>query len=111
MLNQVILVGRLIAIPMAELDQFRNTRVSITVAIQRPFESSKKGVYETDFIKCFLLDGLSKDIEALGYFTKGATVGIKARLVEAHYMIDGKTALSYSEVVVEKITFISKGGE
>jgi len=45
------------------------------------------------------------------YCKKGSIVGIKARIAQKDFMIDNKKVLSYPEIIVEKITFISNTRE
>ena len=105
MLNQVILVGRLVYDPeLRKLDDGRSV-TTITLAIQRGFKNAESGEYDTDFLKCTLWSGIAEN--TVEYCTKGSTVGVKARLSQKYFeYADGKT-FSYPEIVAEKITFIS----
>lgn len=93
MLNQVILVGRIISLE----DQENNTILSI--AIPRPFKN-ENGEYETDFINCKLLGGIATNTKE--YCKKGDIVGVKGR-IQSVKMASGNAI----EVAVEKITFLS----
>ena len=105
MLNQVILVGRLVYDPeLKTLDDGRKV-TTITIAVQRGFKNAESGEYDTDFLKCTLWSGIAQN--TVEYCRKGSTVGVKARLSQKYFEYeDGKT-FSYPEVVAEKITFIS----
>lgn len=60
MLNQVILVGRLVFDPeLKTLDDGRKV-TTITLAIQRSYKNSESGEYDTDFIRCTLWTGIGK---------------------------------------------------
>ena len=105
-MNQVNLVGRLVADP--ELTILDNgVKVStLTIAVQRPFKSSITNEYETDFLKCTLWSGIAA--ATTNYCKKGYLVGIKARLQQKHYAPEGKNIFSYPEIIAEQVTFLSK---
>ncbi len=105
MLNQVILVGRLVYDPeLKKLDDGRSV-TQITLAIQRGYKSAESGEYETDFLRCSLWSGVAES--TVEYCKKGSTVGVKARLVQKYYEINEEKGFSYPEIVVDKITFIN----
>ncbi|MCK5762109.1 MAG: single-stranded DNA-binding protein [Candidatus Izimaplasma sp.] len=105
MLNQVILVGRLVYDPeLRTLDDGRNV-TTITLAIQRGFKNSESGEYDTDFLKCTLWSGIAEN--TVEYCKKGSTVGVKARLSQNYYEYEDGKSFSYPEIVAEKITFIN----
>ncbi len=105
MLNQVILVGRLVYDP--ELKTLDDGRVvtTITLAIQRGFKNSESGEYDTDFLKCTLWSGIAEN--TVEYCKKGSTVGVKARLSQKYYEYEDGKSFSYPEIIAEKITFIN----
>ena len=99
MLNQVVLVGRLTADPETiELDNDKKKSV-ITVACQRSYKNAD-GIYDTDFIRCVLWDGIAINVKE--YCKKGDIVGIKGRIQVSK--IDDTYV---TEVVAEKVTFLS----
>ena len=105
MLNQVILVGRLVYDPeLKTLDDGRKV-TTITLAIQRGFKNAESGEYDTDFLKCSLWSGIAEN--TVQYCKKGSTVGVKARLAQKHYEYEEGKTFSYPEIVAEKITFIN----
>lgn len=105
MLNQVILVGRLVYDPeLRTLDDGR-TVTTITLAVQRGFKNSESGEYDTDFLKCTLWSGIAEN--TVEYCTKGSTVGVKARLSQKYYEYEDGKSFSYPEIIAEKITFIN----
>ncbi len=105
MLNQVILVGRLVYDP--ELKTLDDGRVvtTITLAIQRGFKNSESGEYDTDFLKCTLWSGIAEN--TVEYCKKGSTIGVKARLSQKYYEYEEGKSFSYPEIIAEKITFIN----
>ena len=105
MLNQVILVGRLVYDPeLRTLDDGR-TVTTITLAIQRGFKNAQSGEYDTDFLKCTLWSGIAEN--TVEYCKKGSTVGVKARLSQKYFEYEDGKSFSYPEIVAEKITFIN----
>ena len=105
MINQVILVGRLVYDPELVTLEDGRTVTTITLAIQRGFKNAETGEYDTDFIKCTMWSGVAESTVA--YCKKGSTVGIKARLNQRYFECENGKSLSYAEVVAEKITFIN----
>ncbi len=105
MVNQAILVGRLVYDPeLRTLDDGKKV-TTITLALQRSFKNAESGTYETDFIRCTLWSGIAEN--TVQYCTKGSTIGVKARLAQRFYDIDDDRRFSYPEVIAEKVTFIN----
>ena len=105
MLNQVILVGRLVYDPELRTLEDGRTVTTITLAIQRGFKNAESGEYDTDFLKCTLWSGIAEN--TVEYCQKGSTVGVKARLAQKYYEYEEGKSFSYPEIVAEKITFIN----
>ena len=105
MVNQVILVGRLVYDPeLRELESGKKV-TTVTLALQRGFKRSQSGTYETDFIRCTLWSGIAENTVA--YCKKGSTIGVKGRLQQKYFEYDEDKSFSYPEVIAEKVTFIS----
>ena len=94
MLNQIVLVGRLVENPKVEKEDGKEKSV-ITLAVQRSYKN-EDGIYETDFINCVLWNGIASNTEE--YCNKGDVIGVKGR-VQGN---DGKI-----EIIAEKVTFLS----
>lgn len=105
MLNQVILVGRLVFDPELKTLEDGRKVTTITLAIQRPYKNSESGEYDTDFIKCTLWTGIAEN--TVNYCKKGSVLGVKARLAQKTIEIDEGKTLTFPEVIAEKITFIN----
>ena len=74
MLNQAVLVGRIVQEP--ELKTTASGKVAnITLAVPRSFKNSE-GQYDTDFISCVLWKGVAES--TVEYCKKGDLVGIKS---------------------------------
>lgn len=85
MLNQAVLVGRIVKEP--ELRKTDNGRAvsNITLAVPRAFKNTN-GEYETDFISCVLWKGVAESTVA--YCKKGDLVGVRGRLQTRIYEKD-----------------------
>lgn len=104
MLNQVVLVGRLTKDPeVVELENGKKY-TSIVVAVGRTYKNTD-GFYETDFIKCILWNAIAAN--TCEYCHQGDVVGIKGRLQVSSYETESKEKKYVTEVVAEKITFLS----
>ena len=103
MLNQAVLVGRIVQEP--ELKETEKGNVTnITLAVPRSFKNSN-GEYETDFISCVLWKGVAEN--TVEYCKKGDLVGIKGRIQTRDVELEDETHRKYVEVVAEKVTFLS----
>lgn len=108
MLNQVVLVGRLTEDPKLNKTEKGNQVMSVNLAVNRAFKNSD-GIYETDFIKCTLWNGIAENTAE--YCKKGDVVGVKGRLQTNNYL-DSNDVKKYGiEVIAEKVTFLSSKKE
>lgn len=96
MLNQVVIVGRLVSKPIVEENENGRKVSEITLAVPRIFKNDE-GIYDTDFIKCILWNGIAEN--TVEYCEKGDLVGVKGRL----QCLGG----SELQVVAEKVTFLA----
>ena len=99
MLNQVVIVGRLVSDPQINETENEIKVATITLAVPRSYKNVD-GEYETDFITCTLWNGIAGTTAE--YCKKGDLIGIKGRLQSN----DNKL-----EVVAEKVTFLSSKKE
>lgn len=104
-MNQVVLVGRLAEDPIINKTENGKDYTSINLAVQRSFKNSE-GIYETDFIRCVLWNGIAANTSE--YCHIGDVVGIKGRLQNRTYETENKEKKYITEVIVERITFISQ---
>ena len=108
MLNQVVLVGRLTDDLEVTTTENNKKVTTMILAVQRSFKNSE-GIYEADFIKCTLWNSIASSTAE--YCKKGDIVGIKGRLqVTSYEDKDGKREYS-TEVIAEKVTFLSSKQE
>ena len=94
MINQVVLVGRLVK--DVEVAIVENKEIAkIILAVPRHFKN-QDGLYDTDFITCTLIGSVAKCTS--DYCHKGDVISIRGRLQST----DNKL-----EVIAEKLTFLS----
>lgn len=96
MLNQVVIVGRLVEKPIVEYNQNERRVSVITLAVPRSYRNDE-GSYDTDFIKCILWCVVAETTAK--HCEKGDLIGIKGKL----QCLNGEPL----QVVAEKVTFLS----
>ena len=102
-MNHVILVGRLTDDPNL-LDNEDQSRMVISLAVPRTFKNSE-GIYETDFLRCVLWNGIAKKTKE--YCKKGDIVCVRGRLQVRTYENEEQEKKYMTEVMVESIAFVS----
>lgn len=104
MLNQVIMVGRLVSKPeVKELESGKKVS-NITIAVPRSYKN-ENGEYDTDFIDCVLWNIVAQNTTE--YCNKGDTIGVKGRLQTRNIEKEDGIKEKITEVVAEKVTFLS----
>lgn len=102
MLNQVVLVGRLVKDVEVRTTENKKKYSFITLAIPRSFKNHD-GIYETDFVECSLWNNVASNTAE--YCQKGDIIGVKGRLETR--IIEDQGPKSILQVVAEKVTFLS----
>ena len=108
MLNQVILVGRLTDDPKINTMDSGKKVSTITLAVGRSYKNVN-GLYDTDFIRCVLWDGIASNTHE--YCHKGDVVGVKGRLEVDNYQNSKGEKKTTTSVVAEKITFLTHSND
>lgn len=104
MLNQIVLVGRLVRDP--ELREYEGGKYTyVTLAVPRSYKNAD-GNYDTDFIDCKLWDGIAEN--ASEFCKKGDLLGVKGRVQSSVYEKEEKKNY-VTDIIAEKITFLSSG--
>ena len=103
MLNNVVLVGRIVKKP--ELKKSENGKINtiITIAVPRSFKNVD-GVYDTDFINCTCWDSVANSVH--DYCNNGDVLCVKGRL-STRIETDGEVNKNKLEVIAERVTFLS----
>lgn len=104
MLNQAVLVGRIVYDPELRETENGNKIANVTLAVPRSFRNSN-GEYDTDFINCVLWRGVAES--TVEYCHKGDLVGIKGHIQTRDVELEDQSHKKYVEVVAEKVTFLS----
>ena len=110
MLNQIVIAGRLTSDPETKELESGKKVSTITVAVPRAYKNAD-GVYETDFIRCTLWNGIAENVAE--YCRKGDIVGIKGRLQTNTIENEDGDKKYTMDVIAEKVSFLSsrKGDE
>lgn len=108
MLNQVVLVGRLT--DDLEVTKTENGKkvTRMVLAVQRSYKNSE-GIYEADFIRCTLWNAVASSTSE--YCKKGDIIGLKGRLQVTSYEDSDGNKKYNTEVIAEKVTFLSSKPE
>lgn len=104
MLNQAVLVGRIVQTPELRETESGKKITRVTLAVPRSFKNSN-GEYETDFISCVMWKGVAEN--TVEYCKQGDLVGIKGRIQSRQYENDEEQKKHVVEVIAEKVTFLS----
>ena len=102
-LNQTVIVGRIVRDPELRETENGNKITNITLAVPRSFKNTN-GEYETDFISCVLWKGIAENV--VEYCKRGDLVGVKGR-IQSRNIEEEETKKQVLEVVAEKVTFLS----
>jgi single-strand DNA-binding protein len=104
MLNQIVLVGRLVRDPEIHSTEKGKKVTTITLAVPRSFKNIN-GEYETDFIDCVLWENMA--VSTTEYCQKGNILGVKGRIQTRTVENEKKEKRYLIEVIAEKVTFLS----
>lgn len=104
MLNQTVIVGRLVRDPELRETETGKKITNITLAVPRSYKNVN-GEYDTDFISCVLWQGVAEN--TVNYIKKGDLLGIKGRVQSRVIEEDEDVRKNVMEIVAEKVTFLS----
>lgn len=103
MLNQVVLVGRLVRDPELKVSENGKNFTNITLAVPRSYKN-QNAEYDTDFIDCRLWSVIADN--AVEFCKKGDLLGVKGRIETRSYEEENEKKY-LTEIIAEKITFLS----
>lgn len=104
MMNQTVIVGRLVDEPKLQETENGKKVTNLTLAVPRSFKNAD-GEYDTDFVDCVLWSGVAETTSE--YCKKGDLVGIKGRIqTDTYENNEGKKQKS-TKIIAEKVTFLS----
>lgn len=108
MLNNVVLVGRLVADPELKEVGKEGHVVNFTVAVARSYKNSE-GEYDTDFIQCNVWNEIAENMSK--YCHKGDLIGVKGQLQSSSFEDKEGNKRYKTDVRVDKLTFLSSKKE
>ena len=104
MLNNTVIVGRIVRDLELKETENGNKVAQLTLAVPRSFKNMD-GQYDTDYLPCVLWKGVAETTAE--YCKKGDLVAIKGRLQTRNYETEDEIKHNIVEVVAEKVTFLS----
>ncbi len=104
MYNTVYLIGRLTKDPELITTETGKKVMSVNLAVQRSYKNSD-GIYETDFIKCVLWEGIAT--RTAEFCKKGDLIAIRGQIRTSSYEDQNKELKYTTDIVVEKVSFLS----
>ena len=104
MLNQLIVIGRLVKDPELKKTETGKNVANITLAVPRSYKNPD-GEYDTDFIDCILWNNVAESTSE--YCSKGDLLGVKGRIQTRKYETEDEKTRQVTEFIAEKVTFLS----
>lgn len=105
MLNQIVLVGRLVKTPELRITENGKKTSTITLAVPRNYKNIN-GEYETDFLDCTLWTNVAENTTE--YCQVGDMIGVKGRVQSRIITKEDGTKKKKTEIVAEKVTFLAQ---
>ena len=104
MLNQVVLVGRIVKTPELRVTENGKKTATVTLAVPRNYKNNE-GEYDTDFLDCTMWTNVAENTSE--YCQTGDMVGVKGRLQTRVIETEDGTKKKKTEIVAEKVTFLA----
>lgn len=101
--NLVLLIGRLVNEPELVKTETGKKVLTIRLAVQRNFKNPD-GIYEADFIRCKLWDGIAE--RTCEYCHKGDLIAVRGQLRTESYEDDKKEKKYITEVIIDRLNFL-----
>ena len=108
MLNQIVLVGRLVKTPELRITDTGKKTSVITLAVPRNYKN-QDGQYDTDFLECVLWTGIAENTAE--YCKTGDMIGVKGRVQSRIIETTDGTKRKKTEIVAERVTFLSSSNK
>lgn len=105
MLNQVVLVGRIVKTPELRVTENGKKTATVTLAVPRNFKNMN-GEYDTDFLDCTLWTNVAENTTE--YCQTGDMVGVKGRIQTRVIQNEDGSKKKKTEIVAEKVTFLAQ---
>lgn len=104
MVNQIVLVGRIVKTPELRVTEAGKKISSIVLAVPRNYKNSD-GQYDTDFLDCTLWTGVAESTAE--YCKTGDLVGVRGRLQTRIIETPEGTRKKKTEIIAERVNFLS----
>ena len=104
MVNQIVLVGRIVRTPEIRTTESGKKYASLTLAVPRNYKNVN-GEYDTDFLDCTLWTGIAENTAE--YCKTGDVIGVRGRLQSRLIDNDDGTKYKKVEIIADKVTFLS----
>lgn len=103
-MNTVIMIGRLTKDPELKYTQSGKAVANFDIAVDRPFSKEK----ETDFFRVQVWGKVGENVA--NYLTKGSKAGIRGRIQNRSYEVDGNKRY-ITEIIAEEVQFLDSKAE
>ncbi len=104
MLNQIVLVGKVVELPELRETSAGNKVANLLIEVDRNYRNAQ-GDYDKDIIMCTLWRGVAESVSHVCEI--GSLVGIKGRLQANAFETKEQRPFYYCEVIAEKVSFLS----
>jgi len=104
MVNQIVLVGRLVKTPELKVSDSGKPLTTITLAVPRNYKNVN-GEYDTDFLECTLWTSVAENTTE--YCKTGDMLGVKGRVQTRLIETENGIKKKKTEIIAEKVTFLS----
>ena len=108
MLNQVVLVGRIVKTPELKITETGKKTSKMTLAVPRNYKNMD-GEYDTDFLDCTLWTNVAENTSE--YCQTGDMVGVKGRLQTRIIQNEDGTKKKRTEIIAERVTFLAQASD
>jgi single-strand DNA-binding protein len=103
MLNQIVLVGKVVELPTLRETSSGNKVANLLLEVDRNFRNTS-GEYDKDLIMCTLWRGVAETASSVCEI--GSLVGVKGRLQANSFETKDNRPFYYCEVIAEKVSFL-----
>ena len=104
MMNQAVLIGRIVREPDLRETENGNKVCNLTLAVPRSFKN-ELGEYETDFVDVVLWKNIAENTRE--YCKQGDLIGVKGRIQTNTKEDENEDKKHFMNIVAEKVTFLS----
>ena len=104
MVNQIVLVGRIVKTPELRVTDGGKKMSSLVLAVPRNYKNAE-GQYDTDFLDCTLWTGVAETTAE--YCKTGDLVGVRGRLQTRIVETPEGVKKKKTEIIAERVNFLS----